>query len=549
MEPPSPPSVEERNFYYYGLPSCPRLVARSSTHAWENPHRYDTTTFPPSVNMYKSLRPAAGDPLLHRLWNDATSSLRIQILEAVSVSDWTAVDILRLGWTGEFHTTLLVSVKPESLTWSEAHPITIRCKEILEEHGISNIHCEIRESLVTSCGNAPSATRSATTADTPNHFQLFSAHFKGLTQYICKDSADLSDCLGTKISMKDDDARSGTKGIYLALKSSNTKNHPKIVALTCRHVVVNHETEGIQSYRHQEFQPSREVIQIDQPTYSRRLERYELYVKNDRNHAQAFRDCDDTESAATYETMADDMEDFVRKMRPYVASSSRVFGTLLYSPAFAFAPAQREAPGNGPWQRDWALIELLPSRHQAQLGTLKNKVFVGRHDRIASLLFRNTRGWEELAGLMVPIPRDCTITLTNDVVPMSELYKPANNARNDEPAMVMVKYGASEELTIGLGNTLKSLVRREETLDGHMEGYSEEWAITSLSSTGQKQTAFSFKGDSGSCVWDMERRPAGIIMAGVHHPAPNGNDDVTYAQPLERLLGDIKDHGFDVSLI
>lgn len=47
----------------------------------------------------------------------------------------------------------------------------------------------------------------------------------------------------------------------------------------------------------------------------------------------------------------------------------------------------------------------------------------------------------------------------------------------------------------------------------------------------------------------MERRPAGIIMAGVHHPALNGNDDVTYAQPLERLLGDIKDYGFDVSLV
>jgi hypothetical protein len=29
----------------------------------------------------------------------------------------------------------------------------------------------------------------------------------------------------------------------------------------------------------------------------------------------------------------------------------------------------------------------------------------------------------------------------------------------------------------------------------------------------------------------------------------NGLNDVTYAQPLERLLADIRDHGFDVSLL
>lgn len=65
-------------------------------------------------------------------------------------------------------------------------------------------------------------------------------------------------------------------------------------------------------------------------------------------------------------------------MKPYEASSSRVFGKLLFSSAFAFAPPQSDETGYGPWTRDWALIELLPSRHQVHLNTLNsaNKVFV-----------------------------------------------------------------------------------------------------------------------------------------------------------------------------
>ncbi|KAH8928466.1 hypothetical protein BT69DRAFT_523515 [Atractiella rhizophila] len=31
---PTPPSETEARFFYYGLPSCPKLVARSSTYVW-----------------------------------------------------------------------------------------------------------------------------------------------------------------------------------------------------------------------------------------------------------------------------------------------------------------------------------------------------------------------------------------------------------------------------------------------------------------------------------------------------------------------------------
>jgi hypothetical protein len=46
-------------------------------------------------------------------------------------------------------------------------------------------------------------------------------------------------------------------------------------------------------------------------------------------------------------------------------------------------------------------------------------------------------------------------------------------------------------------------------------------------------------------VWDMQRRPAGIIMGG---NGINGCLNITYAQPLERLLNDIRAEGFNVSV-
>ncbi|EHK48596.1 uncharacterized protein TrAtP1_009629 [Trichoderma atroviride] len=151
----APPSYEEREFYYYGLPSRPRLVARSSSSSepWVSPQMPEPTTWRGSTsNMYpRMLRPAKGDPALHQQWNNAASSLRIQIIEAVNAVDWTAIDILSVGLEKEeakYHNTLLIAVKSNSLSWSRGNTLALRCKAILEEHGIRDMHCEIRESDV-----------------------------------------------------------------------------------------------------------------------------------------------------------------------------------------------------------------------------------------------------------------------------------------------------------------------------------------------------------------------------------------------------------------
>jgi hypothetical protein len=78
--------------------------------------------------MYpRVLRPAKGDLAPHQ-WNNAASSLRVQIIEAVNAVDWTAIDILSIGLgkqknpeepekpEAQSHSTLLIAVKSNSLS-------------------------------------------------------------------------------------------------------------------------------------------------------------------------------------------------------------------------------------------------------------------------------------------------------------------------------------------------------------------------------------------------------------------------------------------------
>lgn len=533
-----PPSTEERELYYFGLPSLPKLVARSSTHDWVNPQKPEFTMFTGTLNMYpKSLRPVGRHPLLHQLWNDASSSLRVQILELVSATaDWSAIDILRIGLNDEFHITLLISVKPDSMSWGRGHSLVLRCLAILVNHGIHDVQCEIRESVVTFCAET---SKIDSNPSTPNTFQLSSRPITAKS-YFAEMQADISDCLGTKIAMKHLDSKAGTKGLYLSLPPSSPGGEPRIMALTCRHTVLDFETEGLKTYRRQQSGPFKEVIQVDQPTYESWVKKVEKGARRFRNTANKHSKKGYETSAAAYGELADSAMVLEQAMKPFEAASSRVIGQLLYSPEFTCASEH-----GAKWLRDWALIELLPGSHEAPLGSIKNKVYVGKETDYMSLVIKSTEGWKEPQRPMSPLIIDDTVELQKATVPMEELFDPNYIAdRPDAQPLYVAKYGARGELTLGLSNTLKSVVRHTETPDGGI--ISEEWAVISANGADDRQLAFSMEGDSGSCIWDMEQRPAGIIMAG------SGRDnvyDVTYAQPLERLLADIRSCGFDVSLV
>lgn len=57
------------------------------------------------------------------------------------------METFRVDINSEVHDTLMTSVKPDSLSWERGYALALRCKAVLEELGIHNVHCEIRESV------------------------------------------------------------------------------------------------------------------------------------------------------------------------------------------------------------------------------------------------------------------------------------------------------------------------------------------------------------------------------------------------------------------
>ncbi|KAL6822558.1 hypothetical protein V8C40DRAFT_280565 [Trichoderma camerunense] len=534
-----PPSEEEARLYYYGLPSRPRLIARSGTRMWVNPQMPGFTTFLGIQNMYpRVLQPVGRHPQLHQQWNDGSSSLRAEILKAVDGINWTALDILRVGLNGEYTLTLMIAVLPDSLSWSDGHPITVRCKRIFEAHGIHEVECEIRESVVHLCTNPLPQLQLSSGAISEG--DLFA-----------RDLVDMSDRLGTKIATMNHHM-AGTKGLYLRLKPSSSSDEHRLLALTCRHVIIDPETEGVQEYdtRGSDGQSTsnsrkpdipKDVIQIDQPTFETKIRSLGQDAKSAQESARRY--AKDKEQFAAVEAYANRSLDLQQTMREFETPSSRVFGQLLFAPALAVTTdSARE------WLRDWTLIELSPKSHQSSFLSIKNKVYLEGQSEFKNLVDRS-KG--RLLGRAIPtlvsIVDGC-IELEKPEVSVDEILDPEVSKYFDEPAMVVAKYGPSSGLTLGLGSTLVSLVRYSiDTPDGTEKVISEEWPIVPTEKANwHPQAPFSTKGDSGSCVWDLRRRPAGILTSGASAKEFN---DVTYAQPLERLLKDIRSCGFEVSLV
>ncbi|KAL7951501.1 hypothetical protein V8C42DRAFT_304258 [Trichoderma barbatum] len=554
------PSEEEALLYYYGLPSNPRLIARSSIQPWVNPQRPESTTFTGRVNQYpRILQPVGRHSSLHELWNDGSSSLRIQILQAIGGVNWTAVDILRVGINGEFTITLMIAIIPGTLSWNDGYPITLHCKRIFQSHDIFGVECEIRESVVNfradttpeSTANAEELPDTDTTGNTievarsikmPAAFQLSSEPIPEqdcLAEYF----AELSDCLGTKIATQQMDYLAGTKGLYLSLEPSSPTAKPKLLALTCRHVVISSRTEGTAKYNCREPCGPKDVIQIDQPTFKNTI--HILGEESESAQGSIEKFATSERLAAPFKAIINSAASLQRAMEAFESPSSRVIGQVFFSPEFA----STTDPSLGTkWLRDWALIELYPKCHQASFDSIKNKVYVGDQKSFRDLVRKGGRGLKGLTIPILPSIVDGCIELQKTVVPMDDILKPTEVSDYfDTPMMVVAKYGARGGLTLGLSSTLVSLVRYFATPDGITETISEEWAIVPVERANWRpQAAFSVLGDSGSCIWDLNKRPAGMLTAGA---SKNQLNDVTYAQPLERLLKDIKSCGFEVSLV
>ncbi|KAH7226268.1 hypothetical protein BKA60DRAFT_555747 [Fusarium oxysporum] len=508
----SPITEEEAKGYYIGLFSCPKLVARSNTEDEPWSARHDGWT------VHKTIDPI-GNHAIVPLWNDANSDLRAGIIATLRDINWTAIDILQLGYSRRLHTMnepddmfpkLLISVQPESTSWESGFTVTLQCRQVLREHGINDVEVEMMEAWVSKC-NSPKLTSHPITDD-------------------IQETAQLSEFLGTCIASEARPRCEGTKGFYVRLKDTD-----KLLAVTCRHVLIDGHPNV--DYRHYYNTPNM-VVQPGQRTYEATVIRLSYYIEQLEKRIDKLTP-DEMEELST-------LQDLKASYDQINDLKSRIIGHVLFSPKYSLGISEMNANR----LRDWALVELHPDRHETVFSEIKNRVVAGpRANRQLNDVLLNELSAEHRTHLEDQLLVDHhtnTYELTR-TVQESEMRRSFQAARSleDEPAMVVAKFGRTTGLTFGIANEVKSVIR---TIMPGEEIISEEWCIVGHKKRGQRRDVFSADGDSGSCILDVHGRVAGLLTSGKEAGNGSTDKDITYATPIEWLLKDIRSYGFNVTL-
>ncbi|KAF9778096.1 hypothetical protein IL306_004259 [Fusarium sp. DS 682] len=532
------PSEDECRRYYYGLPSQPRLVARSSTTHWYQPHEWSER---------KKLDVATGHRI-QRAWNDPQGQLQPLIFDALGDMDWTAIDILRIGYedaflhpdrTSECPVTILVSVSEGSTSFQQAESAIIACKQVLALFNLDDVEVELKESIVTMSASTPDqspATSSSTAGEQGLRLdpgpRLSPGPFTGDIDHIKYDFTNhMSEYVGTSIGAavapSPRKEKDGTKGFYL--QSDDGKTY----ALTCRHAVFfDHEREV---YRHEDATTtSKEVIQPGTNTLISTVRKFNAANSaNNESIELTLKPFYNTSKWQDERSVFLQKQSLYRSCQPHIDQLengvSAVLGRVEFSPPIELYSGRI---------RDWALVELSQDSFTTNLIELRNKIPVTQELRTAVC---RIDGAKTRSGMSLRFDTDLEVVIGPRIIPESDLEDTSPRNIHGDRGLVVMKHGKTTKHTIGLGSGIQSVIRRPFE-DGE-DMISREWCVIGLDG------AFSARGDSGACVCDLEGRIGGMLTGGLKsRDNPNSGNDVTYVTPMQWLMDDIKRHGYDVKL-
>ncbi|OTA92549.1 hypothetical protein M434DRAFT_396327 [Hypoxylon sp. CO27-5] len=407
--------------------------------------------------------------------------------------------------------------------------LVAECIRILERHGLPNVECEIKESEIRKLQSEELTVPYP--PPLPKDNAMIECHFP------------LTASPGQAIAAEKTHYSVGTLGLYLKSKSSCSQVQNRW-GLTCRHVAFPDETRN-DEYR---FEPNTdEPHNILMPT-DKAVSKMELAAQAQLN-AQSeqksdteiimkresdFNELEKTrERIGEIETIINQSKEFLERILPHwKATASRIMGHVVFAP-----PLQAAGPINpndlcGP-RRDWALIELDENKFGESLpNAVDIRLGVNTND------FWKLKRWLETCTYNQPrfeLPPNDNMVL-NGVVPLEELRNPKMKDVNDMSCLIVGKRGATTGVTWGCGNWVTSIVQRDGLV-------TNEWGVLCLFR--KHFVPFSKNGDSGSVVFDIRGRVVGIMTSG---EGMTDTLDITYVTPMEWLLKDMKDNGYDVSI-
>lgn len=320
----------EAKFYYAGLPSAPILVARTSITPWEVP------SGPQAYWKLKELHLANSHPI-KEVWEGNLAPKILALLDSMEVK-WTSIDIVRIGDSEEYYAPaiLWIGVMPASLPPNDGVIVASRCKALLEEHGITDVDVEIRESVV--------SHPEWTDALTPTHSskRTVGVH-KPLTTIL-----SLTICAQSKHRAK------GTSG-------PDPNDTEKLLVVTAQHIFFTPDKNKTEQLCKNDSQHCYNVTLFGDAAFKEYLDSVKNEIGHKRDHHWEVKSEDGKkkhpkaqarlnkarEAQAELNTFYEDI------LARWATPESRLLGHVILSPPINVGGSSSE---------DWAIIEIDPSK-------------------------------------------------------------------------------------------------------------------------------------------------------------------------------------------
>lgn len=508
-----PPSSMESKYYYYGLPSQPRLVARSSPNVWVEPSGFEAYLSP------KETSPVGLHPLCN-VWEAAVGPAIIDYLGRKAV-EWTSLDPVRIGDAGAPSPPVIVwiGVVPNTLSPQDGVEVATGCKAILSAHKMDDVHVEIRESLV---------VRSAG----PKMYKPVHT-FYGTAEV----QEPFSTSLGLPISPEKNPSIAGTGGFFLS-----DQNKPgKIFLVTARHVLFGEEESNVHFHWNVNH-PKRNVLLFSDDDFKKHttaipaaISGKHVLIAQLERRLECSRQLDEKDLAAELrrieyqsvkaEQVIEDLKNFNAEIsRGWKKREDRKLGFVVVSPPLALNV------GEEGFTEDWALVEIDSSKIDST-NFVGNAIDLGTSiplEKFSVWMYPHRRRDMENPFSSFEYPSDRLLKISG-TIPDKEMWKLSQRTVNHhgDPCIMVIKRGNTSGLTVGRLNNIRSFTRYYV---GVGDAISKEVVILPRDS---KSGTFSVRGDSGSAVIDGEGRLAGLITAG---SGVSEDFDCTYVMSINFLL-------------
>jgi len=522
------PSDDEANFRYLGLPSRPYFIARSSLDVWTAPIAIDESL------ARKELRTVGKHPLCD-VWEGKVDLAMHRYLVEQTVQ-YTSLDPVRIGIVNEPTAPLVIWVGVEHGTLSAERGVKVAndLRSILLQHGIDDVHIEIRASVVTSLA------------------KMYTPVFDTDPTVLVREP--FTTTLGIPICSEQTPHIQGTATFFFTVSSKPDK----LFLLAPRHVLFQVDEEN-SHYEYDGSAPRRNVLLLSTPRFEARVKDIEDDIQRtkkriERSNYQKLKLSSDEDSKETrreqniVQGRLNEAEDGVKELehfldlvnRDWKDPKNRLIGHVVLSPPLTFSA------GAGRFTQDVAVIEVDTSMIDANN-------FVGNAIDLGTISNETLTGWmrpHSTADMSFTYPPNRLLQFCGILsdVEMST-PNPENVDSRGDPTIMVIKRGGSSGLTVGCLNNIRSVLRT--AFKTRPAEYSREVAVLSRTS---QSGPFSDDGDSGAVVVSGAGAVVGMITSGstpskrTISGALKEPIDCSYVTPISFLLECLEQHGFPANI-